>query len=1298
MAAYQLPPPTPMSVQGDVAQNWKDFEVEWGHYVVATQLVKKLKKENGQPDEAGMLQVASTLCSVMGKDCLKIMNSLPTLTEADRRNPGRIKDELRAHFVPQRHVLFERYKFNSASQQATDTVDSYLVRLRQLAGSCDLGTLKDSLIRDRLVIGTTDTSTRDRLLRERPVPDLARCAESLRASELSREMEGRPDSHGATSVEFVKNNVRKPQGKGKWTPSFQKSAKKGGKCGYCGYSSHNRSECPACSAKCNSCGKMGHYAVVCGSKGGTKGKVREIAQDAQGSGEEFLGTLTADKKNHWKAVVKVNDEKCVFKLDTGAEVTVLAQDEPALQKMTLEKTTKRLTGPGGTGLSVLGKVDSLLEVGDRRHHEAVYVVEGQRSSLLSKRACEELQLVKVSREVYQVTDGRPEFRKEFPALFTGLGKLNAESYRITLKGETEPVCLYTARKVPHPLQQRVKEELDRMVQQSVISPVEGPTEWCSGMVPVLKPNGKVRVCVNLTALNRDVAREVHPMKTVDDNLAKLQGSTIYSKLDANSGFWQIPLDEKSRILTTFITPHGRYCFNRLPFGISSAPEVFQRIISKILVGLEGQGVIVHMDDILIHGRNEEEHDARVRKVLSRLQEAGVTLNDKCEFSKKRVKFLGHVVSAAGIEVDPSKTTAIRNYPAPTNITELQRFLGMVNQVAKFVRNLASRTEPLRALLRKENEWSWGQAQRKAFQEIKDCLVSTETLCHYDPNRPTVIAADACMNGLGAVLLQKQLDGTSRPVCYASRSLSETEQRYAVIEKEALMATWACEKLRDFVTGLDFELQTDHKPLVPLLSSKDLSQMPPRILRFRMRMMRFVPTVVHVPGKEQITADALSRAPVDGPDSQDATLVDNVEIFAAQTLDLLPASQKKLLEIRDAQREDAILRQVVQYVQAGWPAYIPEQPLLRPYWSNRERFTIVDDLLLYDERLVIPVNLRMDMLNKIHHGHLGMTKCRARAQQSVWWPGLSLAIQDLVGNCQTCKEQLPDKREPLMASPLPDKAWERVGSDLFEYKGKTYLLMIDYYSRWIEVRPLKRLDTKGTTDAMSSIFAVHGVPDIVVSDNGPQYASKEFKAFATNYGFTHVTSSPLYPQSNGEAERAVRTVKNILKKNSDPYLGLMAYRATPLQNGASPCQLLMGREIRTTLPRISAGSVPANIREREERYRRQQAVTFNRRHRATELPTLNEGETVLIRDQNRRGQVIEQSTSPKSYVVQTDQGSTIRRNRGSLIALPSPQPTQPETQTERETVTPELCQTPVKSPAAPVRRSSRLAKKPVRLDL
>ena len=200
------------------------------------------------------------------------------------------------------------------------------------------------------------------------------------------------------------------------------------------------------------------------------------------------------------------------------------------------------------------------------------MVEGQRSSLLSKWACEELQLVKVSREVYQVTDGRPDFRKEFPGLFTGLGKLKDHTYSITLRKETQPVCLYTARKVPHPLQKRVKEELDRMVEQSVISAVREPTEWCSGMVPVIKPNGKVRVCVDLTALNRDMAREVHPMKTVDDNLAKLQGSTIYSKPDANSGFWQIPLDE--------MVPSS--CF-----WSSTAPRLFMQASAAMTVGLFG---------------------------------------------------------------------------------------------------------------------------------------------------------------------------------------------------------------------------------------------------------------------------------------------------------------------------------------------------------------------------------------------------------------------------------------------------------------------------------------------------------------------------------------------------------------------------------------------------------------------------------------------------------------------------------------------------------------------------------------
>jgi hypothetical protein len=464
----------------------------------------------------------------------------------------------------------------------------------------------------------------------------------------------------------------------------------------------------------------------------------------------------------------------------------------------------------------------------------------------------------------------------------------------------------------------VKSELDAMIKQGVISPVTEPTTWCSGMVVVPKKNGNIRLCVDLTSLNKAVQREIHPMKSVDENLSKLKDSCFFSKLDANSGFWQLPLDEESQKLTTFITPFGRFFFNRLPFGISSAPEIYQRTMSNILHGLENEGVICHMDDVLIHGRTKEEHHQRVRKVLQRLQEAGITLNSKCEFTKERIKFLGHVVSAKGIEADPGKVNAIKQFPTPVNIKDLQRFNGMINQVAKFLPGLAEITQPIRQLLRKDTTWVWDKPQETAFDKIKQMLTTTEVLGHYDPSRPTIVAADASSYGLGAVLMQEFEDGSRRPICYASRSLNEAESRYATIEKEALAATWACTKFSDFITGLNFRLETDHRPLVPLLSTTDLTKMPPRILRFRLLMMRFNPTVVYVRGKNQALADALSRAPVDKPTSEDNNFVEEIEKCASNTLSVIPASQTRLQTIREAQHADAEITQVIRYCKETFP--------------------------------------------------------------------------------------------------------------------------------------------------------------------------------------------------------------------------------------------------------------------------------------------------------------------------------------------------------------------------------------------
>ena len=261
---------------------------------------------------------------------------------------------------------------------------------------------------------------------------------------------------------------------------------------------------------------------------------------------------------------------------------------------------------------------------------------------------------------------------------------------------------------------------------------------------------------------------------------------------------------------------------------------------------------------------------------------------------------------------------------------------------------------------------------------------------------------------------------------------------------------------------------------------------------------------------------------------------------------------------------------------------------------------------------------------------------------------------MCNKCETCIRYRPEIKEPLMALSFPQgEVWDRVGTDLFEFNKQDYLIVVDYTSRWFEIRHLEDTTPGHVIRQMCSIFATHGIPNVVVSDNGPQYASKEFKEFTEDWGFTHVTSSPLHPQANGEAERAVQTAKNILRKNVNPYLGMLAYRTAPLRNGLTPCELLMNRKLRTTLPttRENLKSKPVDreaLQEKEQQYRDQYTENYNHRHRTVALPSLKVGDRVFIRDQNRHGEVREKLKEPRSYKVVTEGGTTIRRNRGSLI--------------------------------------------------
>ena len=790
-------------------------------------------------------------------------------------------------------------------------------------------------------------------------------------------------------------------------------------------------------------------------------QVRAVTSEV--SNDQFLGVVTTPNScNLWNVTVLLNGNAVEFKLDTGADVSVISEEIfKTLEISSLHTTDTNLTGAGSQPLQVCGKFEADLQYKARSSRQTVYVVSTLSKALLGKPAIESLNLITRIDSV-----DKDSCRAKHPELFTSLGSLKGE-YKIKLKPNSVPFALTTPRRVAHSLMPRVREELERMEKIGVITKISEPTEWCAGIVVVPKPNGKIRICVDLTKLNESVCRERHVLPAVDHVLAQLSGATVFSKLDTNSGFWQIRLAEESCKLTTFITPMGRYCFNRLPFGITSAPEHFQRKMSQMLEGQKG--VVCMMDDILVYGSTQDEHDSHLTSVLDKIKASGATLNEhKCQFSKKSIKFLGHIIDSKGIHPDPHKVQAIVKMKSLTNVPEVRRFLGMVHQMSKFAPHLADKAKPLCDLVSPKNQWVWTETQQQAFDKIKQELSSQPVLAMYNPEADTIIAADVSSIGLGAVLTQKQQNGKWLPTTYASRALTPTESRYAQIEKEALAITYACERFQEYLMGKSFHVHTDHKSLVPIFSTKSLDELPLRVQRFRLRLLRFQFTISHIPGKDLTTADTLSRAPLQNLSTMDAKLQEDCDAYVALQITSIPATESRLNQIKECLKHDEVSQQLMEFCESGWPDKVTGPA--KQYLPVASELQVQDGLLLRGSRLIIPNSMRQDILSCLHAGHQGITKCRKRAKVSVRWPGLGKQITDTVQSCKICCKFGCQPVEPLLSTPFPELPWQKVGMDLFTWKSTKYLLVIDYYSRYIEIAKLPTESSNDTINLLKLIFA------------------------------------------------------------------------------------------------------------------------------------------------------------------------------------------------------------------------------------
>lgn len=633
--------------------------------------------------------------------------------------------------------------------------------------------------------------------------------------------------------------------------------------------------------------------------------------------------------------------------------------------------------------------------------------------------------------------------------------------------------------------------------------------------------------------------------------------------------------------------------------------------------------LIFLDDILVFGNTNEQHQQRLEKVKKRLEERGLELNtQKCVLGVKEVKFLGHTISASdGIRPSLDKVSAIRNFRHPENAAELNSFLGLVNYVGKFIPNLSTLADPLRTLSRKK-EFSWSKAEEVAFQKLRNVLSDKSSLGFYNPNDETAVITDASPVGLGAVLIQYSKSKVPRVICYISRSLSDVERRYSQTEKEALALVWACERLKFYLIGRSFDLISDHKPLELIFGPK--SKPCARLERWLLRIQAFKYKVIYQSGKTNI-ADPFSRLLKIDPNLK--TKNDIYEKNVVMWVEELVPRAISLQELKCETGKDAELQKVIQSINSGvWSKE------LKPYVWFKEEFGIINGIVLRGSRIVVPKNLQRRTLGNAHEGHPGIVKMKDRLRSKVWWPGIDKAAENGVKCCQAC-QRIAQPEPPVQMSrrKLPEGPWQDVALDFLGPlpSGEYLLTVIDYFSRFVEVKVLRSIMAKETIQFLSELFARYGFPYSLITDNGSQLTSREFSDYCASAGITLLHTPPFWPQANGEIERQNRSLlkgmkiaqlnKTDWKKELLDYL--LMYRATPhVVTGKSPAELLFKRPLRDKLPMVRETEIMDEVRDKDQINKGKSKDYADSKRKAIPVKELEIGDEVWIQRTNRQNKL------------------------------------------------------------------------------